>query len=229
MKTKRILALLVALIMVFQLMPAAFADDSDGATRSTDTTTLRGTGETKTVLVGVISYLINEFGEDANKNWKVHYWGGADGAQDAACVATGDTSSRSVGSEYWNNETQTFTMFTAQVPSDATGFKVRNGDRWFGDDGIVADHCSVYVFNYSGDKALYVEHNWGAPTYEWAADNSTVTAKRVCSICNEAETETVNTTSAVTTEATCETAGSKTWTSGAFTNAAFAVQTKSST
>ena len=38
MKTKRILALLVALIMVFQLMPAAFAEDSGDDGRLNDET-----------------------------------------------------------------------------------------------------------------------------------------------------------------------------------------------
>ena len=69
-------------------------------------------------------------------------------------------------------------------------------------------------------------HNWGAPSYEWAADNSSVTATRVCG--NDpahVETETVSTT-VTTTEATCEEAGAKTWTA-AFENEAFETQTKS--
>ena len=69
-------------------------------------------------------------------------------------------------------------------------------------------------------------HNWNAPTYEWAADNSTVTAARACSR-NDAhtETETVKTTSAVTIEAACEEAGEITYTAE-FTKAAFSTQTK---
>ena len=72
-------------------------------------------------------------------------------------------------------------------------------------------------------------HIWGAPTYEWAADNSSVTAKRVCTRdAAHVETETVSTT-LVTVDATCTTAGSNTWTSEAFTNTAFSVQTKTET
>ena len=69
-------------------------------------------------------------------------------------------------------------------------------------------------------------HNWNAPTYEWAADNSTVTAARACSR-NDAhtETETVKTTSAVTIEAACEEAGEITYTAE-FTKAGFSTQTK---
>ena len=67
-------------------------------------------------------------------------------------------------------------------------------------------------------------HIWPAPTYEWAADNSTVTAKRTCSRCGEEETETVNTTREETAP-TCTEAGTVTFTA-VFANPAFAVQTK---
>ena len=69
-------------------------------------------------------------------------------------------------------------------------------------------------------------HNYGAPTYEWSEDNSTVTATRICA--NDAshvETETVNTTSAVTKAATCEEKGETTYTAE-FENQAFTLQTK---
>ena len=69
-------------------------------------------------------------------------------------------------------------------------------------------------------------HNWGAPSYEWAADNSSVTATRVCGNDPEhVETETVNATSEITTAATCETAGEATYTA-TFENPAFETQTK---
>ena len=69
-------------------------------------------------------------------------------------------------------------------------------------------------------------HDWGTPTYEWAADNSSVTATRVCANdTSHVETETVNTTYTVTTPASCETAGVGTYTA-TFTNSAFATQTK---
>ena len=106
---------------------------------------------TTTITVGVINYVINELG---NTGYKVHYWGGADGAKDADLTATGKTEKKSVGKAYWNGDEQTFTMFTATVPSGFDGYKVHNGDRWFGDDGT-PDKTTAYIFNYSGDKALY--------------------------------------------------------------------------
>ena len=106
---------------------------------------------TTTITVGVINYVINELG---NTGYKVHYWGGADGAKDADLTATGKTEKKSVGKAYWNGDEQTFTMFTATVPSGFDGYKVHNGDRWFGDNGT-PDKTTAYIFNYSGDKALY--------------------------------------------------------------------------
>ncbi len=73
-------------------------------------------------------------------------------------------------------------------------------------------------------------HDWGVATYEWSEDNNTVTATRVCvNDATHVESETVNATSAVTTEATCTDDGTRTYTSAAFTNSAFAVQTKTET
>ena len=69
-------------------------------------------------------------------------------------------------------------------------------------------------------------HDWGEVAYTWAEDNSSVTAKRTCANdSTHVETETANAT-LVTVNATCTEAGSKTWTSAAFANEAFTVQTK---
>ncbi|MBQ1167487.1 MAG: hypothetical protein II143_00145, partial [Bacteroidales bacterium] len=69
-------------------------------------------------------------------------------------------------------------------------------------------------------------HDWDVPTYEWASDNSSVTATHICK--NDSaheETETVQTTSEVTKSATCESKGETTYTA-TFTNNAFETQTK---
>ena len=69
-------------------------------------------------------------------------------------------------------------------------------------------------------------HDWGAATYEWAVDNSTCTARRVCGNNGEhVQTETVNATAAITQAQTCENAELTTYTA-TFTNEAFATQTK---
>ena len=115
---------------------------------------------TKTITVGVISYVINELGATG---YQVHYWGGS-AVGDVNLTATGTTKQKSVGSAYWNNAPQTFTMYTAAIPADATGFKIHKGDRWFGDDGNALTQNTAYTFNYSGDKALYEYVEPVAPT-----------------------------------------------------------------
>ena len=75
-------------------------------------------------------------------------------------------------------------------------------------------------------KISALGHDWEAPTYTWSDDNSSVTAKRVCE--NDpahVETETVDATSSVSKAGTCEARGETTYTA-AFTNTAFAEQTK---
>ncbi len=69
-------------------------------------------------------------------------------------------------------------------------------------------------------------HDWKAPEYVWAEDNSSVTATRVCG--NDpahTETETVTTSAEVTKQPGCETPGETTYTAR-FTNEAFTEQTK---
>jgi hypothetical protein len=85
---------------------------------------------------------------------------------------------------------------------------------------------SAFSIQTTKETLSAIGHDWGEPTYEWAADNTSVTAKRVCA--NDAshvEEETVSATGEVTTEPTCTEAGEKTWTSAGFTNGAFSVQT----
>ncbi|MBR6472354.1 MAG: Ig-like domain-containing protein [Firmicutes bacterium] len=74
--------------------------------------------------------------------------------------------------------------------------------------------------------AAALGHDWDAPTYKWADDNSSVTATRVCKRdSSHKETETVKVTEVITKAATCEETGSKTLTAR-FENEAFEVQTK---
>ena len=185
MKAKRILALLVALFMVFQLMPSAFADGGDVEEPNDQTVgeTTEDSAEepevpaeepevpaeeteeipqrnaksgTRTVTVGVIDFLISGNDSIGSTGWQVRYWGG-EATDDADCrmISPETTYAKSVGSAFWNNEEKTFIVFTAEIPADATGFKVHNGGRWFGEDGSTAEHDCAYVFNYDGDRALY--------------------------------------------------------------------------
>lgn len=111
-------------------------------------------GDTKTIYVGVISHISTS---DISSKLKVHYWGGAESG-DVTGTYMNSTKSKAVGSSYWNNEAQTFYMYEFSIPSDSTGMKAwidEDSDRWFGDDGNASDYNTIYIFNYSGDKALY--------------------------------------------------------------------------
>ena len=75
-------------------------------------------------------------------------------------------------------------------------------------------------------KIAHPANEWEAPTYEWNADNSRVTAKHVCHLdATHFETETVNTTSEITQGATCTEAGVRRYTAE-FSNKDFRKQTK---
>ncbi len=86
------------------------------------------------------------------------------------------------------------------------------------------------VTNKMGGKTTTVtidfDHDWDEATYEWADDNSTVTATLHCNN-NDAHdiVETVNTTSTVKTPATCEEKGTTTYTA-TFEHEEFETQTK---
>ena len=70
-------------------------------------------------------------------------------------------------------------------------------------------------------------HDWGEVTYTWSEDNKKVTATRTCTR-NQShiETETVDAEVTGTTASTCNGNGSVVYTSKAFDNAAFQIQTK---
>ncbi|MBQ4474140.1 MAG: cell wall-binding repeat-containing protein, partial [Lachnospiraceae bacterium] len=70
-------------------------------------------------------------------------------------------------------------------------------------------------------------HEWGEPEYVWGEFDRSVTATRRCRFDeSHVESETVEASYAVIQFATCEESGSGIWTSAAFENPAFEVQTK---
>ena len=162
---KKSVAILLAVCMIVPMFVlAAFTASANEDPWSTGTVEdPTGTAppqeqQTTTITVGVISYLTEEL---ESSGWQVHYWGGADGAADSDLTATGETKQKKLGSDYWGDEAQTFNIYTAEIPADATGFKVHNGDRWFGEDGSL-DKPVAFVFNYAeydgdpnADRAVY--------------------------------------------------------------------------
>lgn len=139
---KRMLSVLLAVLMMLSVSVVSLVSSVSAA-------------DTKTIYVGVISHLTLPTG-----NYKVHYWGSGEG--DAGLTSLGKDEQKSVGSDYWGGAAQTFHMYTAQIPAGATGFKVRNGDTWFGGDGNPASNDAAYIFEYSSAyNAYYDTHGEG--------------------------------------------------------------------
>lgn len=118
---------------------------------------------------------------------------------------------------------------TAVKPEDPTKEGCYAFDGWYENEELT----KAYNFStpVTADITVYAKwkeaHVWGEPTYTWADDNSSVTAERVCTADPEhRETETVSASYTVVTEPTDEAAGLGRWTSEAFENAAFTIQTK---
>ncbi len=89
-------------------------------------------------------------------------------------------------------------------------------------------NCGSYGAEWAGSHQRQHEilHAWGRPSYSWAEDYSHVTGTLPCER-NEAHTvtETVTASGRITTPATYEAPGVMTYTSAAFSNARFSVQT----
>lgn len=85
-----------------------------------------------------------------------------------------------------------------------------------------------YTFNMPESNVTVTatfDYDWSDPSYEWAADHSTVTATRVCKEDDTVvETETVEAIAQVTKPATCTQKGETTYTSVEFANEAFVAQ-----
>ncbi|MBQ6623542.1 MAG: hypothetical protein IJH57_02875 [Mogibacterium sp.] len=151
------------------------------------------------------------------------------------------TNNVSVALEDWTvNEEAKTPQLTADFGADTAAFvyKKKDAEDSTYTDAVPSEEGEYTVKatipetkNYAGAEAtcdfeITHEHGWGEPSYEWAEDNSTVTATRVCTVEGKhTQTETVNTTSEVTTEPTCENKGEATYTA-TFKNEAFATQTK---
>ncbi len=101
----------------------------------------------ETVYVGVVEH-IKDFVPT------LHYWNNTIGLSgDASLTATGTTVQYSVGSTYWNDEAQTFKVYTAEVPSNANGYKLfsaANRDKWAAEDAVIEDNVILLYWEWGG-------------------------------------------------------------------------------
>ncbi len=150
-----------------------------------------------------------------------HDWGEAayTWADDNSSV----TATRTCAHDASHVETETVST-TSAITREATCEEI--GETTYISDAFANEAFSVQTKTKADIPAL--GHDWGEATYTWAADNTSVTATRTCAHdASHVETETVSATSAVTRAATCEEEGETTYTTAAFDNAAFEIQTRS--
>ena len=94
------------------------------------------------------------------------------------------------------------------------------------EDGVKEFTCLNDASHKKTQSISALGHSWDEPTYTWAADNSSVTAKHVClRDDSHVEKETVKTTEKVVKEATEKAEGKKVFTAE-FKNEEFETQTK---
>ena len=108
----------------------------------------------KVITVGVHESLIASLGETG---WAVYYEDNAGNGVYADCTSGDASLQKNVGSNNWGGAAQTFHMFSAYIPKNASFFQVSHtpSNRWFGEDCDVAAQEVVWVYNNRGDKARY--------------------------------------------------------------------------
>ena len=188
MKTKRILALLVALIMVFQLMPAAFAEDSGDDGRLNDETVTEP-AETPAEDPAedptedpVLEPVDDPIDDPFNEGDEIQEYTGETRTVTIGIVNTWTDQNAQV--HYWANGIEAGeadTTATGETAYKSVGdaywggepqlftlytasipkdaqFKVHNGESWFGGDSGASDNYA-FIFDYSGsDIAAYYQN-----------------------------------------------------------------------
>ncbi|MFM5883690.1 hypothetical protein, partial [Methanobrevibacter gottschalkii] len=171
--------------------------------------------------------------DNSHTETAAHGWDEGTVTTPATCAATGvKTYTCSVCS---GTKTETVAVDGANhtnlqhvAANDSTCLAAGNIEYWY------CSGCQKYFSNAAGTTAITqaatvlnaLGHDWLTPTYTWSADNSSVTATRVCDRdADHVETETAEATPAVKTLATCAAKGTTTYTA-TFTNDAFSLQSK---
>ena len=104
-------------------------------------------GDTKTVYVGIISYLIRD-----SKIPQLHYWNSNGLDKKVSLTSTGETVSHAVGSSYWSNAAKTFTVYKATIPVEATNYQsyLSSESKYGTPSCTITDGKILLVFEYGG-------------------------------------------------------------------------------
>ena len=146
--------------------------------------------------------------------------------KNATCTTTGTKTYTAT----FKNDAFAKQTSTSSIP--ATGHKYNSGvvtkKPTCTEKGVKTFTCVDGDHSYT-EEIPATGHKYGEATYTWSNDKSTCTAKRVCTNnASHIEIETVNSTNAITKNATCTETGIKTYTA-IFKNGAFEKQITTST
>ncbi|MBR2715396.1 MAG: hypothetical protein IKB73_04220, partial [Ruminococcus sp.] len=154
-------------------------NDTVVSTESSTSETL--SGEKRTVNIGVIEYITDTL--------TLHYWNNTGLEGDATLKATGKTAKYAVGSSYWSNAEQTFNIYTAEVPVEATSMKTytaADNSNWAQEEVQCSEDNITLVFEWGGTyhnvSAIYTEET--VESSEETVESSEETVES-----SEAETE----------------------------------------
>ena len=132
---------------------------------------------------------------------------------------------RECANNKYHTESET-TLVTSKVSTPATC--TNRGNTTY--TSAVFENTAFTVQSKTLTDIPAIGHDWGNPTYTWAANNNAVTATRICNHdTSHRETESVTVSSQVTLSPTCTEMGQTTYTSAAFGNTSFKVQSKTLT
>ncbi len=106
----------------------------------------RFTTSAQTVYVGIAYYLIDNNTISAS-SLQIHWWNSSTSG-DVSLVSMGTSKYYSPGSSYWSGTKQKFYMYKVELPAEATGMKLRNGNTWYGGDTTISSYNTLMLFEY---------------------------------------------------------------------------------
>lgn len=113
-----------------------------------DTTVYARYTDKQTVYIGLVKHE-----NYTSTDFKLHYWNSSTNG-DADLTDMSTEANYALGNSYWNNEAQTFTMYSAEIPYNATSMRVLNNGTGIGTDTTISSGNCLLVFHY--DSAIRV-------------------------------------------------------------------------
>lgn len=112
-----------------------------------DTTVYARYTDKQTVYIGLVKHE-----NYTSTDFKLHYWNSSTNG-DADLTDMSTEVDYAVGSSYWNNEEKTYTMYSAEIPYNATDMIVMKNYSGIGNDSTISSGNCLLIFHY--DNAIH--------------------------------------------------------------------------